>query len=86
MTEHTPAEQHGPFVQAPVAPIDNDGIQVARLGTVVWIIATVVLWLNRSALDAAGNGWWIWVGVAGIALGVAMLIWATHRRGRGADH
>lgn len=70
------------FVQAPVQPLDEDGVQVCRIGTLVWLVAGVVLWLRRDGLRADGHGWYLWVCLAGVLLGLVGLWWCTWRRGR----
>jgi hypothetical protein len=62
-----------------------DAVLPVTVGTVAWAVALVVLLLLRDRLRAAGDGWWIWVCVTGLALGVLGSAWvrrrrATHRR------
>lgn len=79
MSEPTPSPRHH-FVQAPIRPLDEDGVQVARAGTALWLVATLLLWLRLDALRAAGQGWWLWVGVCGMVLGLVGIVWCTRRR------
>lgn len=55
---------------------------VVGAGTVLWGIAFVVLLALRSTLDRHDAGWWLWVCVTGIALGLLGLWVTTRRRAR----
>lgn len=70
------------FVQAPIRPLDEDGLSAALVGTAGFAVATLVLWLRRGHLAAAGHGWWPWTGVAGLVLGLALCAWCTWRQRR----
>jgi hypothetical protein len=74
-----------PFLrQAPIPPVDADGIVVLIVGTALFAIAAVVLDLSRARLAAAGDGWWLGVAIAGVALGLLGLAYCwrlrAHRR------
>lgn len=77
-----PAPRQHHFVQAPIRPLDEDGVTVARVGTLLWLVATVVVWLRLDQLRADGQGWWLWVCVSGVALGLVGIWWCTRRRKR----
>ena len=62
------------LVQAPVAPLDADGVQVATLGTLVWIVAAVALKLNGNSTL------WLWTCVIGAVLGLTGLAYCLSRR------
>ena len=72
------------FVQAPIRPLDEDGVTATIVGTIGFAVATVVLVVLRSRLDAAGHRWWVWVGVVGTALGVVGYAYCRRRAARGA--
>lgn len=57
--------------------LDADGSQVLGVGTVVSAVATLLGWLWRPELDAAGRGWWWWVAMT--ATGLGALGWAGVR-------
>ena len=65
---------------APVRPLDVDGVGAVALGTVAWAVALVVTVLARDGLESSGRGWWIWVCVAGTALGLLGLPYVLRRR------
>lgn len=50
--------------------LDTDGVPIVIIGTVLWAAALVVLLVLHTRLSHDGRGWWIWVAVAGLALGV----------------
>lgn len=75
---------HGLFVQAPIAPLDENGIVVTTVGTAAFGLATVVLAAQHSRLVAAGDGWWLGVVVAGVVLGLIGIAYCWRRRGRSA--
>lgn len=81
-----PDKEHGHFlVQAPVKPMDRDGVGVAMIGTAIFAIGTIILGVLYDDLKARGDAWWLGVGVAGFALGLLGLAYTfrlRHRRTR----
>jgi hypothetical protein len=71
---------------APPPPLEANDQLVTGVGTAGWAIALVILLIIRSSLPA-GERWWIWTGVTGVALGLFAL-WYVPRlkraRARGA--
>lgn len=63
-----------------VEPLDEDGVGAVVLGTVVWAVAFVVLWVLRDRLAAADAQWWLWVAGTGALLGLPGLWYTTRRR------
>jgi hypothetical protein len=61
------------------APVKTDDRKAMLIGIVIWLIALAVLLLLLPTLTEAGMGWWLWTCVAGIALGLAGILY-THRR------
>lgn len=86
MNEHVAPVEHGAehhvLVQAPVAPVDVDGVRAVQVGTVVFAVLSLVALLNRAALEAAGRGWWLWVCVVGLCMGPPVLLFLRRRRSR----
>lgn len=73
-TTPTPHQAGYRFVQAPVRPVDEDGVIVSILGTLAWVVATAV-WGTGSP--------WLWTGVSGICLGLigtGFCLWRRRRR------
>ncbi len=74
------AEAHHRFVQAPVRALDEDGINVAVIGTVVFALATLILAWQLPALHTRHAAWWVWVGVAGTVQGLLGLWYCVRRK------
>ena len=68
--------------QAEVPPLDVDGVQAATVGTVAFAIASVIMAVGYDRLAAAGDGWWLGVGVCGFGLGLISLGYTISRRRR----
>lgn len=64
---------------ATIAPLDVDGVRAIAVGTVLWAVALVVALALRSQLAENDLGWWIWVCLAGMLLGLPGL-WFVRRR------
>ncbi len=83
-----PSPVHPPVLkQAPVKALDPDGMGVIIVGTLAFIVACVVLWLDRDTLAADNRMWWLWVAFAGTLLGLIALglgLRSGHRRRRHA--
>lgn len=81
MAEESPAGKlaRGEVKEADVKALDVSGIPSVLTGIVAWAVALVVLLILRSRLDRADREWWIWVAVAGFALGWVGL-WYCRRR------
>jgi hypothetical protein len=58
----------------------SDAVVPVTVGTVVWAIALIVVFLLRGRLEAHGAGWWVWVCVTGFVLGVFGCWWVRRRR------
>ncbi len=82
-TPQAPHPEHHHFVQAPIRPLDEDGITATITGTVLFAVATLVMLALRSQLDAAGHGWWLWVGVTGVVVGGIGYAYCTRRAAKG---
>ena len=66
---------------APPPPLEADDRVVTWVGTAGWAVALVVLLIVRGSLPA-GQRWWIWTCVAGLAMGLFAL-WYVPRLKRG---
>lgn len=65
---------------APPKPLDVDGVQTVLVGTVLWVVAFVVLLLFRGELDEQGRAWWLWTALAGAGLGMLGYEYTRRRR------
>lgn len=63
-------------------PLDVDGVQAAAIGTVMFAVATVIMATGYDRLAAAGDGWWLGVGLSGLALGLISMGYTLSRRRR----
>jgi hypothetical protein len=84
VTSPTPAPpagrpEHHRFVQAPVAPVDVDGLRVVAVGTLVFAVAAVLTGLRRDQLAADGHGDWFAICVSGAGLGLLGLLYCWNR-------
>jgi hypothetical protein len=50
------------------------------VGTALWCVAAIVLAVKHSEMAARGQGWWLWVAVAGIVIGLWGLTMVTLRQ------
>ena len=67
--------------RSPPPPLEADDELVIRVITAGWAIALVVLLIVRGSLPA-GQRWWVWTCVAGLAFGIFGL-WYVPRLKRG---
>ena len=63
------------------APVQTDDRAAFLVGIVLWLLALVAIVMFLAPLSAAGNGWWLWIAVTGVVLGIIGLLY-THLRGR----
>src|ERR1700760_3107023 len=66
---------------SPPPPLEADDLLVVRVITAGWAVALVVLLIVRGSLPA-GQRWWVWTCVAGLAFGTFGL-WYVPRLKRG---
>lgn len=70
------------LVQAPVAALDVDGLNVVTIGLVLFGVASILAAIFHPQLAARGDGWWLWVAVSGFVLGLFGLLYCIRRRRR----
>ena len=63
----------------PTEPLDVDGVSAMAAGTIVWAVALVVLLITGTTF-ASDNGWWLWVCIVGMAIGVIGIAYTRRRR------
>lgn len=68
------------YLVADVEPLDVDGVRTVAVGTILWLVAFVLLLPFHGRLQEADRGWWLWTCLAGFGLGV--LGWDYTRRRR----
>ncbi len=66
---------------SPPPPLEADDVLVVRVITAGWAVALVVLLIVRGSLPA-GERWWVWTCVGGLAFGIFGL-WYIPRLKRG---
>lgn len=64
----------------PHKPVDVDGVQSVLVGTVLWVVAFVVLLFFRDELAESGRTWWLWTALAGAGLGLIGFEYTRRRR------
>ena len=73
-----------PHAVAEVRPLDVSGLRTVTVGTVLFLVAGLVLVLFfREWLEDTGREWWLWTCVAGFGLG---LFGYDHCRRRARHH
>jgi uncharacterized BrkB/YihY/UPF0761 family membrane protein len=72
--------EHHALVQAPVDPVDEDGIVAAFVGTVVSALAALLLWWQYAWLADRSQGWWLWVALTATGAGVLFSAYARYRK------
>ncbi len=70
------------YIVADVDPLDLDGVRTMQVGTLLWAIALVVMFLFRDQLESDGHLWWIGTCAAGFGLGLIGWDHCTRRRRR----
>ncbi len=68
------------YVVADVAPLDVDGTRTVAVGSLIWLVAFVLLLPFYGRLRADDRTWWLWTCLAGFGLGV--IGWDHCRRRR----
>ena len=75
-------------LRPPPPPLEANDVLVTAIGTAAWAVALVVLLILRDQIPPSEQ-WWIWVCVAGVAMGLFAL-WYVPRvkrtRARSAVH
>ena len=74
--------EHHTLVQAPVDPVDEDGVAAAYVGTAISALATALMWWQHAWMDAQGQGWWLWVAVSATVSGLLFSAYTRYRTRR----
>jgi hypothetical protein len=75
-------DDDGPLSGPGSVPLDVDGVRTVVVGTAAWAVAVVTLLAMRTRLDEHNRGWWVWVCVAGLGLGLLGYLYCVRRRDR----
>jgi hypothetical protein len=70
------------YIVAQVEPLDLDGVRTMQVGTALWALGLIVLFLFRDQLEADDHQWWIWTCAAGFVLGLIGWDHCARRRRR----
>jgi Protein of unknown function (DUF2530) len=70
------------YVVANVDPLDVDGTRTVAVGSVLFLVAFVLLLPFYGRLEDAGRTWWLWTCLAGFGLGVIGWDYCRRRRNR----
>lgn len=71
-----------PEIEAPEVTLRT--LRVVRWGIIAWALALVVV-LVLPSLREGDRSWWVWVPVAGLALGVIGHVYLARGRGNAAE-
>ena len=63
------------------APLKTDDRKVVLVGIAGWIVALGVMLLLLPQLQESGLGWLLWTVVAGLGLGLVLLVVTARRHG-----
>ena len=80
VTSHAIGERT--YVVADVEPLDVDGTRTVAVGSLLWLVAFVLLLPFYGRLADAGKTWWLWTCLAGFGLGVIGWDYCRRRRNR----
>ena len=67
----------GPALREPPPPLEANDQLVTAVITAGWAVTLVVLLIVRPDI-VAGERWWIWTAVAGLAMGLFALVYVPH--------
>lgn len=58
------------YLVADVEPLDVTGVRTVGVGTVLFLLAFVLMLPFYGTLRDVGRGWWLWTCLAGFGLGL----------------
>jgi hypothetical protein len=70
------------YIVANVEPLDVDGTRTVAVGSVLWLVAFVLLLPFYGRLEESDRVWWLWTCLAGFGLGVLGWDYCRRRRNR----
>ena len=63
-------------------PLEVNGITAVKVGTAIWLIATMICLIQREQLEASGRGNWVWICACGVLLGLLGIRYTRRRAAR----
>ena len=70
------------YIIADVDPLDVDGIRTVAVGSILWLVAFVLLLPFYGRLADNDKTWWLWTCLAGFGLGVIGWDYCRRRKNR----
>jgi hypothetical protein len=70
------------YVVAKVDPLDVDGTRTVAVGSLLFLVAFLLLLPFHDQLEAADKTWWLWTCLAGFGLGVIGWDYCRRRKKR----
>jgi uncharacterized membrane protein YecN with MAPEG domain len=64
----------------PLEPVREDGVRAIQIGLGLWVVAGLVLLVQRDQLAERGTQWWVAVCGAGLLIGIVHLASFSRRR------
>ncbi len=65
--------------RADPTPVTTDDRTAILIGIALWIVGLAVVAVFADPITAAGEGWWLWACIAGLALGLIALLYLRVR-------
>ena len=66
-----------------VEPLDVSGVRTVTVGTVLFLLAFLVLLACRGWLEEHEREWWLWTAATGVGLGLFGIGYCRRRARRG---
>jgi uncharacterized protein DUF2530 len=70
------------YIVADVDPLDVDGIRTVAVGSILFLVAFLLLLPFYGRLEEDGKTWWLWTCLAGFGLGVIGWDYCRRRKRR----
>ncbi len=68
------------YLVADVEPLDLDGLRTVEVGTALFFLGFLALLPFYGTLKDDGRGWWLWMCLAGVGLGLIGVEYCRRRR------
>ena len=70
------------YIVADVDPLDVDGVRTVAVGSILFLVAFLLLLPFYGRLEEDGKTWWLWTCLAGFGLGVIGWDYCRRRKRR----